>query len=741
MVISNVQLLTEGFDMPTCDGIFLADEMYSYVKIQQALARAARVSLDKEYGMVCIPIREDFISNGEDNDAAIDEKEDEEDGDDDDDDEEEEDRFSVSLSNNKRPSQFSTTAAYRNLFIVLKTMVEDNEDMLVDLRKWYVNQEENDGNNNIVQSKDDKSDPLRQLVLLPEFLEKILVLPPDVNVREIRLSLKTIITQIVKEGNSKDMRAIVEARNERMWHEHFHVLNKFVDTHKHARVPLGYVSPCGANLGGWVKLQRTLYRKNQLSDEKYLMLSQVGFDFDILNSKWNYHYEKLKEYINSHGDSLVPLDYTLQDAGYTSYITSSGGSSSGVSEDTVELGRWVARQRQIYASGRLNEEHKAKLDDISFVFDILDYKWTSYYTELKKFHSLHGHCLVPLTFEVVLGDESDTSGGKMYLGHWIAYQRRLFKANKLSDEKMSKLKEIGFVFDVLNDEWESNYHRLHQFKKEFGHINIVKSYVTEDGVQLGRWLQRIRDRHIAASDNDRLDDNNEEVEGDQEEEEVDAATFSERIKRLEKLGVVFEKVNSQKWMYGFRQLVEYHRKFGDCFVKKGYVCDVAYVKDEDDGINLLESKNDKELFRLGEWVSKQRKDYRKNKLSEERYAKLQELDFEFNPKEHEWTKNFEQLVLLLKKQPSDDEIEPHSKRTGGRGGAIVAMGPEQKRSSVDLSLKKWIDHVRYLHSKGLLKKSRVEQLEEIGFDFSPNKTRKSQQLEEVPLSESAAFIK
>ena len=57
VVVCNAKVLTTGFDLKDCDGVFIADRMQSHVTILQAVARASRRSEGKEKGFVVIPVQ------------------------------------------------------------------------------------------------------------------------------------------------------------------------------------------------------------------------------------------------------------------------------------------------------------------------------------------------------------------------------------------------------------------------------------------------------------------------------------------------------------------------------------------------------------------------------------------------------------------------------------------------------------------------------------------------------------
>jgi len=68
-----------------------------------------------------------------------------------------------------------------------------------------------------------------------------------------------------------------------------------------------------------------------------------------------------------------------------------------------ELAQWVGFQRMRFRQGSLRPDRKAKLDLISFVYnvsieqrtDIPEKQWEARYQELVEFQRVHGHCRVP----------------------------------------------------------------------------------------------------------------------------------------------------------------------------------------------------------------------------------------------------------------------------------------------------------------------------------------------------------
>ena len=97
------------------------------------------------------------------------------------------------------------------------------------------------------------------------------------------------------------------------------------------------------------------------------------------------------------------------------------------------------------------------------------------------------------------------------LGWWQGTQKGNYNNGKLDNEKIKRLEDIGFIWDILGKAWEKGYQETLKYKKEFGNANAPQRYKTPDGFNLGKWQGTQR----TAYDKGKLN--------------------NERIKRLEKI--------------------------------------------------------------------------------------------------------------------------------------------------------------------------------------------------------------
>jgi len=111
---------------------------------------------------------------------------------------------------------------------------------------------------------------------------------------------------------------------------------------------------------------------------------------------------------------------------------------AGHKEGAYRLGQWVATQRASKAT--LMPERLELLDEIDFIWDVLDADWEEGFAALKVFKKREGHCRVPQAHKE----------GDHRLGIWVGTQRAK-KAN-LTPERLQRLDEIGFVWNARKSE-------------------------------------------------------------------------------------------------------------------------------------------------------------------------------------------------------------------------------------------------------------------------------------------------
>jgi len=109
-------------------------------------------------------------------------------------------------------------------------------------------------------------------------------------------------------------------------------------------------------------------------------------------------------------------------------------------------------------------------------------KWMVRFNDLVEFKRVHGHCIVPL------GNTDN-----LPLVHWVKRQRRMYKLkmagryHSLTDERYRLLDDLGFVWDVRAESWETQLHELRVFIAKHGHAKVPLRY--SDNPSLGVWVK------------------------------------------------------------------------------------------------------------------------------------------------------------------------------------------------------------------------------------------------------------
>lgn len=101
------------------------------------------------------------------------------------------------------------------------------------------------------------------------------------------------------------------------------------------------------------------------------------------------------------------------------------------------LRNWIKVQRREYKNGTLPEERLKKLEGLGFAFAARKDRWEKMFDALCAFKNAQRHCNVPRDYEEIPG-----------LGEWVHTQCIWHKNGKLSKERIEKLDQIGFTWDM-----------------------------------------------------------------------------------------------------------------------------------------------------------------------------------------------------------------------------------------------------------------------------------------------------
>ena len=131
------------------------------------------------------------------------------------------------------------------------------------------------------------------------------------------------------------------------------------------------------------------------------------------------------------------------------------------------------------------------------ISDRLGTSWYEMYGQLVKYKAREGNCMVPSTY---------ITEDRYRLGGWASKQRET--QAELSEDRRSRLNELGFVWDALTEQWETGYSALKQYKAREGNCMVPSRYITEDRYRLGMWVsyQRVTQAKLSEDRRSRLNE-------------------------------------------------------------------------------------------------------------------------------------------------------------------------------------------------------------------------------------------
>ena len=103
-------------------------------------------------------------------------------------------------------------------------------------------------------------------------------------------------------------------------------------------------------------------------------------------------------------------------------------------EETFKLGAWVKEQRTNKET--MSTERRQRLNEIGFIWNVLESAWEEGVAALRQFKAREGHCRVSARHRE----------GTFKLGSWVNEQRT--NRNTIPAERRRRLDELGFIWDA-----------------------------------------------------------------------------------------------------------------------------------------------------------------------------------------------------------------------------------------------------------------------------------------------------
>lgn len=146
------------------------------------------------------------------------------------------------------------------------------------------------------------------------------------------------------------------------------------------------------------------------------------------------------------------------------------------------LGSWIDKIRK--KRQELTDEQIQRLDDIGFVWGVSD-SFEEWFCKAEQCYKTSG--TLPLEPKQCKDQE------ELRICQWL--RRQLIKRNKgqLTNEQIDRLSSIGMDWLTANERtWQRGYLHAKHYRETFGHLNVIVSFVCDDGYPLGEWLHTQR---------------------------------------------------------------------------------------------------------------------------------------------------------------------------------------------------------------------------------------------------------
>ena len=390
-----------------------------------------------------------------------------------------------------------------------------------------------------------------------------------------------------------------------------------------------------------------MFRKNGiksrfLSQERIKSLENIGMVWDVYDYIWEEYFAAAVKYHREHGDLNVTAKY--------------------VDSDGIKLGQWLntlrsARNGTGKGYRELTDEQISRLDSIGMIWgNKLEIRWQAAFQALCEYHKKYD------TFDIKCNYKTEDG---ISLGSWIRDQRDIYASGKLSEERIEKLRSIGFVLEKT-DPWEEKYQLAKAYYEEHGDLNMPHNHVS-NGVWLRKWLN---EQKLIA-------------EGKRKKQ-----LTSEQLSKLEAIGFRYgATLFEQQWNERYELAKAYYDKHGDLDIPKDYC-----IGDH----------------QLGKWIRQQKNKYRAGAMSKEHIKCLSDIGIDWDN--------------AAKKKAEDSYI------TGFRHleAFIAENGIEALSRDIvcedGYHLGKWLTNCIYRYNQGKLPQKHIQHFQMLSVSFDKTDT-------------------
>lgn len=420
------------------------------------------------------------------------------------------------------------------------------------------------------------------------------------------------------------------------WEEHYEMAKAYYQEHGNLKVSHE------TKLYTWLSAQKYAKKgkRGQITREQIALLEKIGIDWENdRNRKWMWYYQHAQDYYSIHGTLNVPVSYVAQDG--------------------CNLGQWLGRQRRAYRlKNNTSQDIKHRplitqkeinmLENIGMKWDVSRLGYRNSIPEISVFYYIKKYFpdAIKLSFGDFLHVEIDIYIPSLKFG--IEYDGyKWHRKRKEADERKG---EISARYNV-------NLVRIREKGLPFIK-NCKKNYFVKAG--------DLEDLQIV----------------------IKEILYALNIKQVscdikkDYLNIISEYKNysDHRWDYVYEILK-------DRYINKGYV-DIKAGEITSDGVNLYS------------WLSRQREEYKKGKMTKEHIDKFLKLGISLNPNEDSWNIWINSFKLYYE-QNGDCNI------------------PIDYVDANGMELGKWLSHQRENYRRGILDNVKIQQIEKFGVVWNP----------------------
>jgi len=250
------------------------------------------------------------------------------------------------------------------------------------------------------------------------------------------------------------------------WNDSYREFLSFVEKNN-GRTPRAHI-PSESDLAQWVGVQRSAFKAKKMLPERMMKLNEIKhWSWDPVDDIWLKNYDDLRSFVREH-DRLPKREKPSEKA----------------------LAGWVTVQRTRNKKGTVSKKQFKLLQEIAnWSWDPFADLWDSSLLALKAFAKREGHAKAP---------QGHIENG-VDLGSFVNGRRTEYKKGKLSKERIKQLEALpGWSWTPKQDEWEQKFAQLQKYVRSFGNAKVPDQYKV-DGIQLGKWVGKQRQKHKAGN--------------------------------------------------------------------------------------------------------------------------------------------------------------------------------------------------------------------------------------------------